>query len=268
LKYFYTKNRERQRIGKSKATMTKATMTKATMTKARAKTRAKTMARAMTTRATAMRKKNQFRKYNVNGLEGKHDMGVWAKHNKQKLYDALNKKFRKSIEKDQDIRADALVEYIHKHKLKEIELMDGPGRMVSKIIAKSIEKGYPMPKITVVEIDKEAHDHHVRWLPAGVNKVHANIFNIPQSRGCMPYFNFCSIGESVNKMTSDVFISEIQKHKHVMIGYTVEGTKKARSITGKKREKTELAKTMSFIEKNYKLVSKRGGFYKTFITRD
>ena len=254
--------------------MTKAKLSKATMTKAKARARAPMI---MTTRATAraktasLREKNQFTRNNETlvRLKGKDDMRLWAKHNKQMLYDGLDKKVRKSIEKDQDIRAGALVEYMNKHEQKETAIMDGPaGRMVAQIIAKSNEKGYPIPKITVVEIDKEAHEYHKRVLPSEVNTVHSDILNRVPSRGCMLYLNFCSIGEIVNKMTSDVFISEIQKHKHVMIGYTVEGTKKARSITGKKREKTELAKTMSFIEKNYKLVSKRGGFYKTFITRD
>jgi hypothetical protein len=242
------------------------------MTKAKAKARARAPM-IMTTRATAraktasLREKNQFRKYTLK-LEENHDMSVWAKENNSKLYGDLDKKVRKSIEKDQDIRAGALVEYMNKNEQKETALMDGPGRMVAQIIAKSNEKGYPIPKITVVEIDKEAHEYHKRVLPAEVIKVHGDILNRVPSRGCMLYLNFCSIGEIVNKMTSDVFISEIRKHKHVMIGYTVEGTKKARSITGKIRVKTELAKTMSFIEKNYKLVSKRGGFYKTFITRD
>ena len=247
--------------------MTKAKLSKATMAKAREKTRAKAMA---TVRAS-LREKNQFTRNNETlvRLKGKDDMRLWAKRNKQMLYDILDKKVRKSIEKDQDIRAGALVECMNKDELKEIALTDGPaGRMVAQIIAKSIEKGYPIPKITVVEIDKEAHEYHKRVLPAGVIAVHGDIFDVPQSSGCMLYFNFCSIGDPVNKMTREKFLAGVQKHKHVMIGYTVEGTKKARSITGKKRVKTELAKTMSFIEHNYKLVSKRGGFYKTFITRD
>jgi hypothetical protein len=244
------------------------------MTKAKARARAPMI---MTTRATAraktasLRKKNQFTRNHetlITKIKVMCDMRVWSEMNKQKLYDALDPKFRKSIEKDHENRATALVEYVLKHDLNEIALMDGDGRMVSQIIDEYFEKKGSTLKITVVEIDKEAHEYHKRVLPAEVYTVHGDILNRVPSRGCMLYLNFCSIGEIVNKMTSDVFISEIRKHKHVMIGYTVEGTKKARSITGKKREKTELAKTMSFIEKNYKLVSKRGGFYKTFITRD
>jgi hypothetical protein len=203
-------------------------------------------------------------------LSSLNSISEWAKINHKTLYDALNKKDKEKIKKDQEKRAQALVKYMAQNSLSNIVLLDSVGRIISQIISEFENAGMlqNINSITVVENNKKTHEYHVRELPYSITKIHGNVIDHTfDNNVTFVYLNFCSIREIVNDIGgSDAFICYLKTIKHLMIGYTDEGTKKGTSVTGIKRKKTELSKVLKFITSEYAFVSKRG-FYKTYISR-
>ena len=207
--------------------------------------------------------KNQFTRIKSISLKNKHSMFLWNNsENKEKLYQVLNAKNRQKIRLDQERRASYVAEYMKINNLNKLIMLDGDGRMIMQIIHFLEIAGIMKPHITVVEIDKERHEYHKNELATDIIKVNDNIFNYKSDDNQLIYFNFCSIGNLVNDMKSCNFIHQVKKHKHSIIGFTTEGTKKGHSLT-KKRKPTELKKTLRFLNKHSELVSQRKPFYRT-----
>jgi len=220
-----------------------------------------------------LNKKNQFTDDDNFPIQvpSKFRLG-WAKKNIHILDEALNPKGREAIRKDQAVRAKTIVEYMQQNSLTHLVLLDGPGRMTARIIIE-LHKADILrdTKITLVEKEITTHEYHKQYLPSDIQKINGDIMTYRRrfSNNTMVYLNFCSIGSIVDEIGESKFIAYLEKIRHLMIGFSVQGTTKKgkKSITGQKKKNTELSKVLKYIDTEYAFVSKRGGFYKTYISR-
>ena len=201
-------------------------------------------------------KKNQFNKIKKVKLIEKKNLYSWSKKNEDKLYKMVKKRMRIPVKNDQEIRADVLVEAMYTRHLPKLILLEGDGRMLSQIIKKFVDRGLEIPEIIVIELDKKRHEYHKTQFPIDVKKEKGNIFDTIIDKNTFVYYNFCSIGSEVKQ---GGFLDKLYRTPHFMLGFTTRGIKIDEFNTEKKnRPETELAKTVSILNKNLKPVSERG----------
>jgi len=214
-------------------------------------------------------KKHQFNDNFPEQLPSKSLLG-WAKKNIRGLYMALKPKNREAIRKDQAVRAKTIVKYMQQNSLSDIVLLDSVGRMTSQIIIE-LHKAHILrnTNITLIEKEKTTHEYHKQYLPSDIQKINGDIMTYRFSNNTMVYLNFCSIGSIVDEIGESEFIAYLEKIRHVMIGFSVQGTNKGKSIRGEEKKKTKLSIVLKYIKPpKYAFVSKRGGFYETYISRN
>jgi hypothetical protein len=206
---------------------------------------------------------NQFTRLKSLELSDKEDPYLWSIDNMEKLYSVCDKRDRKAIEKDQEIRAENVVCMMMTHKYQKLVLLDGDGRMLAKIIIAFKNKNIPLPSIKVVEIDQDRHEYHKAQFPNCVEKECGDILT-SMDKDTFIYYNFCSIGGIFKKKDPSSFIQSLSKTNHFMIGYTVQGTKRKAKFS--KKQKTPMKSALRDLKKMTTLISNRK-FYQTFISK-
>ena len=124
--------------------------------------------------------------------------------------------------RDEEARALAIVEELSRTGQRHVTMMDGHGRMLHQILL-CIRQRWPTIldqfTFTVVDLDRRVHAWHELFFPRTVQNVCANLFDVPDRLTGLVYFNFCSIGESAERL-----IASIQRltenGQSVMLSYT------------------------------------------------
>ena len=151
----------------------------------------------------------------------------WVKYNEYKIYNEIHSK--KS--KDQQERAEILLDRFLLNKEKSLCLMDGHGRFLYQILyLTQYSDKYKILKnlkIFVCEINSECHKYHKKTFPKTVKVIKMDIFyygNMYNDKNCIFYYNFCSFGKDYNYIIENL-IRQINKNYLIMVTFHVRKAK-------------------------------------------